>query len=102
MINGIHITAQFQAPKPFTDEWLEAVYTSVQRNMAVVSADMFVNEDELTISFHLGIDCRLASSDNFVEDVAEEALQKAFGDADSGVSPTAPPTMVKSQVEAFA
>lgn len=99
MINGIHITATFNEPKPFTDEWLEAVYTSVQNNMAVVSADMLVNEDESSVAFHLGIDCTLASSDTFVEDVAEDALKKAFDDADNGRVPL---TVVSGPVEVFA
>jgi hypothetical protein len=102
MINGIHITATFKQPKPFTDEWLEAVYTSIQRNMAIVSADMFVDEPANSISFHLGIDCTLSSSDSFVEDVADDALDKAFADADSGMAPQAPPTVVAGPVEVFA
>lgn len=84
MINGIFVTATFEERFAFEDGWLEKIYTSVQRNMAVVSVDMFTDEDALSISFHLGIDATLGTSEEFVEDVARDALDKAFRDAADG------------------
>ncbi|MEO2134109.1 hypothetical protein [Microbacterium sp.] len=79
-IQGIGIDVTFVPPVPFTDEWLDAVYTSLEKNMAIVSIDMFVTEDEGRISFTLGIDNPFGS-DDFTENVAREAIDKAFADA---------------------
>jgi hypothetical protein len=102
MIQGIHIRATFEEPFPFTDEWLEAVYSSVQRNMAVVSADMFVDEDGGVVAFHFGIDSTLGTSEEFVEDVAREALEKAFEDASGDGSFEERPQLISGAVAAFA
>ena len=101
-ISGIQITATFEPLVPFPDEWLEAVYSSIQGNMVIVSADMFVDEDESSISLHLAIDTSLASSDTFVQDVARDALEKAFNDASTGGAQDTTPVVVSGEVEAFA
>ncbi len=100
-IRGIKISATFEPPMPFTDEWLEAVYTSIENNMAIVSIDMFADEEKSTIRFHFGIDSFL-DSESFVEDVAREALDKAFADA-NGEGPTSEsPVVVSGAIEQFA
>ena len=101
MIKGIHIKATFDEPVQFTDEWLEAVYTSIHGNMAIMSADMFSDEDAGTVAFHLGIDATLGTSEDFIVDVARDALTKAFDDAAGGVQEE-PPLMISGAVAAFA
>lgn len=101
MIKGIHITATFDEPFPFTDEWLEAVYASVQGNMAIVSADMFTDEDAGTVAFHFGIDATLGTSEDFVVDVARDAMEKAF-EAAGGEHVSESPQMISGAVLAFA
>lgn len=103
MIKGIHITATFEEPEDlFTDEWLEAVYTSVSRNMAILSSDMFVDAEAGTVSFHFGIDADLATSEDFIEDVARDALNKAFDDASGGQSIDEHPFINSGAVAVFA
>lgn len=101
MIKGIHIKATFEELFPFTDEWLETVYTSIQGNMAIVSADMFTDEGAGTIAFHLGVDDRLGTSEDFVVDVAREAMEKAFETA-GGEQLNELPHMISGAVLAFA
>ncbi len=102
MIHGIHIKAVFEAGVSFDDEWLETVYRSVQANMAIVSADMFVDEDASSIAFHLGIDGRLGTSEECVDDVAHDALDKAFDDANGGVIIEDRPQVISGAVAVFA
>ena len=48
--------------------------------MAIVSIDMFVDEATGKIRFTLGID-NAFESEEFSEDVARDAMEKAFADA---------------------
>lgn len=101
MIKGIQITATFVPPVPFTDEWLEAVYTSVQGNMAIISADMFIDEEASAVTFHLGVDASLCvDPDEFVAEVAREALTTAFDNASGADSEE--PTVTASEILVFA
>lgn len=79
-IQGIDIEVKFEPPVPFTDEWLDAVYASLEKNMAIVSIDMFVAEDQGEIRFTLGIE-NAFDSDEFTPAVAQDAIHKAFADA---------------------
>ena len=80
MIQGIGVEVTFEPPVPFTDEWLDAVYISLEKNMAIVSIDMFVDEAIGKIRLTLWIDNAFESED-FCEEVAKEAIEKAFADA---------------------
>lgn len=99
-IEGISFDVKFVPPVPFTDEWLEAVYISLEKNMAIVSVDMFVNEDEGKISFTIGVENAFDSED-FTENVAREAVDKAFADAAGPNQQTRESEFRAGKVEAF-
>lgn len=79
-IQGIRIGVKFQPPVLFTDEWIDAIYTSLEKNMALVSVDLFMDEDNGGIDFLLGVD-NFLDGDDFCEGVARDAIEKAFEDA---------------------
>jgi hypothetical protein len=80
-ICGVEFKATFDLPATFTDEWLDAVYTSLEKNMAIESIDMVVNEEAGEIAFVFGIDDFLESGAEFIMDVGRTALDRAFEDA---------------------
>lgn len=98
-IQGIQVGVVFEPPAPFTDEWLDAVYSSLEKNMAIVSLDMQVREDEGKVLFLFGVDSSLGDED-FVENVTREAIEKALSDA-AGPNHTPEKKMKAGQVEAF-
>lgn len=100
-IQGICIDVKFEPPVPFTDEWIDAVYASLEKNMAIVSIDMFVTEDNGAIRFTLGIN-NLFGSEDFTEGVAREAIDKAFVDAAGPNKQNVQNHLHASKVEVFA
>jgi len=80
-IMGVESVSTFTPPAPFTDEWIDAIYASLEKNMAIVSADLMIDENVGQITFLLGIQGFVTSDEQFFTDVAQEAIQKAFVDA---------------------
>jgi len=76
-IQGIEIKVTFTPPVPFTDEWIDAIYASLEKNMAVVSVDVFVDEPNATLKFLFGID-NFLDSEGFTEEIASEAIDLAL------------------------
>lgn len=97
---GIEVEVTFRQPAPFTDEWLEAIYTSLEKNFALVSVDMCVNEDESKIGFLFGVNNALDTED-FTENVARDAIEKAMRDA-AGPNKAPQSAVSSSKVLAFA
>lgn len=81
MIIGIEMRVKFEPPAPFTTEWIDAIYSSLERNMAIKSIDLFSSEDAGEIKFVLGIDGFNHCEDDFFEGVAREAIERALEDA---------------------
>ncbi len=81
MIVGIEVGLRFEPPAPFTDEWIDALYSSLEANMAIKSIDMFSAEDEGRLRFILGIEGFDHCDEDFFKDVAREALEKALDEA---------------------
>lgn len=100
-VQGIEIEVGFEPPVPFTDEWLDAVYTSLEKNMAIVSIDMFVEEDDGKIRFLLGVENPFGT-DGFTEDVGRDAIHKAFTDAAGPNTQTPQSDFRASRVDEFA
>lgn len=100
-IEGIGVAVKFVPPVPFTDEWLDAVYSSIEKNMAILSVDMFVEEELGEIRFHLGVENPFGSED-FTLGVARDAIDKAFQDAAGPNVLTKESEFVPGSVEVFA
>lgn len=81
-MRGIAITARPVAPHVMTEEELERIYVSLEGNMALRSIDMFIDFDDNSVRFHFGIDLPTGlDSEDFLVDVANDALDKAFDEA---------------------
>jgi hypothetical protein len=75
---GVGVEATFDEPFSFTDEWVNAIYCSLEKNMVVRSVDMFLDEDEAKVTFLLGIETFLDDSPESAGDLARKALDRAF------------------------
>ncbi len=81
MINGIEVVLRFTPPAPFTEEWIDSLYSSLEQNMAIKSIDMFVKEETGELRFLLGIEGFDHCDDDFFTGVASEAVEHALEEA---------------------
>lgn len=83
-IHGFKVTATRNSGR-ITEEEAERIYDSLHSNFALKSIDMFMDEDENTFTFMLGVECPdWVESDkiDFVRGVASDAMEKAITDLD--------------------
>lgn len=102
-MQGIEIVARMVPPARVTEEKAERIYSCLQENFAIKSVDMFLDEDDNSIRFLFGIEVTSVVSDEdaFVEEVAEEALNRAFAVADDNGPTLIGPELIGSRVLAF-
>lgn len=75
---GVGVETTFDERFAFTDEWVDAIYCSLEKNMVVRSVDMFLSEDEAKVTFLLGIKTFIDDSPESASDLARQALDRAF------------------------
>lgn len=98
---GIAVDVKFDEQFTFTDEWVDAIYSSLERNMAMLSVDVFAKEEDATLTFLVGVRTFLDETPDGAAEILNEAIDKALNDAVGG-SPSEERVITKNEVLQFA
>lgn len=100
IIQGIEVTAELSSG-PITEEEAERIYVSLEANFAIKSIDMAIDFEANTLGFLFGVENPgLTGNDEFVKEIVNDALMKAFGEQEEGGVPLSP-TFSEGLIGAF-